>query len=195
MWDRDRDVAINKLAQSIGCTVFFDPLGVAHIAPLPSLDAPAYWFITTGQGGVRLGRSRGISRDKTYNGASVSGEPGNGAAPVYGSAFDLAPTSPTRWGGPFGKRPRFYTSSLVSTTAQANATAARMLASVLGVTRTMTLQTLAHPGLDAMDVIEAEVRDGVYRRFLAGAFTLPLGLGSLSIDALSSASTDDDEGQ
>lgn len=195
VWERDRDEAVVKLAQSIGATVFFDPMGRAHISPLASLERPPYWQVSAGRGGVRLGRSRGISREKTYNGVSVTGDPGNGAAPVYGSAYDLNPSSPTRWGGPFAKRTRFYTSSLVSTTAQANATAASMLASVLGVTRTLNLRTLAHPGLDAMDVIEAEVSPGMYRRYLAGAFTLPLGLGALSIDALTSADQDDDGGQ
>lgn len=191
VWERDRDTAVVKLAQSIGATVYFDPLGVAHIGPLPGLSRDPYWNVTVGRGGVRLGRSRGISREKTYNGVSVTADPGNGVAPVFGAAYDLVPGSSTRWGGPFGKRTRFYSSSLISTSAQANATAASMLTSVLGVTRTMSVQTLAHPGLDAMDVIEVEVTEGVYRRYLAGAFTLPLGLGALSIDALTSADQDD----
>lgn len=193
VWERDRDKAVNELAQSIGATVFFDPLGVAHIAPLPSLSQVPYWQITTGPGGARLGRSRGLSRSRTYNAAAVVGDPGNGVAPVYGFAADDDPASATRYGGPFGKRPRFYKSSLVSTQAQADSTAASLLASVKGITRTLNVQSLTHPGLDAGDVIFAETDPGVFHRFLVGGFTLPLGLGSLDIDALTDYSEDGGE--
>lgn len=193
VWDRDRDKAINQLAQSIGATVYFDPMGIAYIAPLPSLSQDPYWQILAGPGGARLRRSRGLSRSKTYNAAAVIGDPGNGAAPVYGFASDDDPLSATRYGGPFGRRPRFYKSSLVTTQAQADTTAASLLASVRGIARTQTVEALAHPGLDAGDVIQVE--DNGFRRFLVGGFTLPLGLGQITIDAVTDAATDDDEGE
>lgn len=193
VWDRDRDKAIVELAQSIGATVFFDPLGVAHIASLPSLGEVPYWSIVTGPGGARLGRRRGLSRDRTYNAVSVIGDPGNGAQPVYGFAADTDPASVTRYGGPFGRKPRFFKSSLVTTTTQANGTAASMLASVKGIASTMTVEALAHPGLDAGDVVSVEVARGQYGRFLVGGFSLPLGLGAVSIDAVTDLVDEDGE--
>lgn len=194
LWERDRDKAITELARSIGATVFFDPMGVAHIAPMPTVTGTPYWTIATGRGGARLGRRRGINRERTYNAVSVVGDPGNGAAPVYGFASDDAAGSVTKYGGPFGKRTRFYRSSLISTTAQADATARSLLGSVRGVASTMQLETLAHPGLDAGDVVSVEVSEGVFGRFLVAGFGLPLGLGSLTIDAATDL-TDDDEGE
>lgn len=190
-WDRDRDKAVTELATSIGCTVFFDPLGVAHISQLPSLDDDAYWTIGTGMGGARLGRARGISRERTYNAVVVTGDTAGQVPPVSAFVTDNDQLSPTRYGGPFGRRPRFYTSSLVTTQAQASDTASRMLASARGIARTLTVDALAHPGLDAWDVISVETDPGIYGRYLVGSFTLPLGLGSISIDALTGAETDD----
>lgn len=192
LWERDRDKAVVELARSIGAVVYFDPMGVAHIGPLPGLGRDPYWTIATGPGGARLGRRRGITRDRTYNAVAVVGDPGSSIPPVYGFAADLDPTSPTRYGGQFARKPRFYKSSLITTQAQADSTAASMLASVKGITHTQTVEALAHPGLDAGDVVRVEAGPGEWRPYLVGAFTLPLGLGAVSIDTLTTALADDE---
>lgn len=184
LWERDRDEAITKLAQSIGAVVYFDPMGVAVIARAPALgDAPA-WEIGGGDTGVKVSSRRGVSRARTYNAAAVIGEP-QGKPPVY--AVRRVTSGPLRWGGPFGKRPRFLKSSLIATQAQADGAAAALLARVQGVARTLELESLPNPALDAGDVLAAEIEPGVWQRHIAESFTLPLGLGVMPIATRSDA--------
>lgn len=192
IWDRDRDKAIVQLAASIGCVVWFTPMGVAKVAPVPSLGSPPVWTIAGGEGGAKITSSRGVSRSATYNAVAVTGEPGGNAAAVFAVARDSAIASRTRWGGPFGKRTRFMSSTLISTVAQAYAVAVSMLARVSAVARTVTVETVQHPGLDAYDIVAAQIGDG-FQRLRVGAFSLTLGLGTMTITALSD--TDETEGE
>lgn len=194
VWERDRDEAITKLARSIGCEVWFDPMGVAQIGTRPGLSGEPYWQITGQRGGAKIGATRGLSRSKTYNAVAVVGEPGGNSPAVYGVAYDTRPGSRTRYGGPFGKRPRFYRSTLISNTTQAQQTAQRLLQPLLGVTASTTVEHVAHPGLDAWDRLDVQVQpDSGLRRVLAKAFTVPLGGAAMVTDCVTQAE-DDEEG-
>lgn len=198
VWERDRDKAILELAQSIGARVYFNALGVAVVEPISGVHADPYWSVGTGPGGVRLRKARGIARGNTYNVAVVTGESTTDAPPVYGVARDDSPTSRTRWGGPFGKRPRFYTSSLVTTNAQAQAVADSMVVGVTGIVETHELEALPHPGIEGYDVIEVELGaagSGRWARELVQTATIPLGLGSMPLETGSDTMADDEEGQ
>lgn len=193
LWDRDRDKAILELAKSIGAVVYFDAMGVAQIRRQPSASDPVYWQISAGQGGAKSASRRGASRSRTYNAVVVIGEPGGNAPPVYGVARDTDPASRTRYGGPMGKRPRYYRTSLITTEAQANAAAAGLLARYLGVARTLEVDAAPHPGLEAGDVVLAEVARGTWERHISEAFTLPLGLGTITLATRSNLGEDDGE--
>lgn len=188
VWERDRDKAIIDLAASIGCIVAFDPLGVARVAPVPSLGASPVWIVAGGEGGVKVKSARGLTRDDTYNAVSVKGEPGGGAAAVIRVARDTALSSRTRWGGPFGKKTRFYASPTISTASQAQAVANSMLDRARSVTSKVVVETIQHPGLDGNDVFQAQLA-GRFQTLRAGSFTLTLGLGTMTITALSDAPT------
>lgn len=196
VWERDRDKAILELAQSIGARVYFNADGVAVVEPISGVLADPYWTVGTGPGGVRLRAARGLGRGNTYNVAVVTGESTTDVPPVYGVARDNDPRSRTRWGGPFGKRPRFYTSSLVTTQAQAQAVAAGMLAGVTGIVETHDLESLPHPGLEGFDVLEVELGEagsGRYVRELVQTATIPLGIGAMSLTTGSDTAVDDEE--
>ena len=186
LWERERTDAVLALARTIGADVRFDVEGQAVVRPAPSLTDQAAWQIGGGLGGAKVSSRRGTSRERTYNAVVVTGEPPD-LPPVYAVARDTSPTSPTRWGGPFGKRTRFYSSQLITSTAQAQAAADAMLARVLGVARTVELEALPNPGLDAGDVIRVEVEPGVWQRHLVESFTLPLGVGTVSLATRSTA--------
>lgn len=194
LWERDRDKAILELAASIGCVVYFDALGVARVEPLQPLGATPVWYISPGLGGTKVRSTRGVSRSKTYNAVSVTGESDGDQdqPPVYGVARDDDPLSATRWGGPFGKRTRFYSSTLITTEAQADAVARAQLDKVRGVVRTCVVETVQHPGLDAGDVISVHVDEGRRMQLRVESFALTLGLGTMSVTAATGAA--DDEG-
>lgn len=187
LWERDRGEAITNLARTIGALVYFDPMGVARIAPAPSLLAAPAWQINAGPGGVKVRARRALSRARTYNAAVVIGEPPD-RAPVYGVARDGDEASLTRYGGPFGKRPRFLRSQLVLTQAQAQAAADAMLVRNIGRARAVSVETLPNPTLEAGDVVLVETVPGRYERHLLETWPLQLGLGTTLLGTRSTAS-------
>lgn len=180
MWERDRDQAVLDLAKSIGAVVVFDPDGVARIRKVGSLSDPTVWRVYGGAGGALVDSRRGATQDSTYNAAVVNGEPPD-KPPVRAVALLTKASSPIVFGGPFARRPRFYTSPLITTTAQAQAAANALLARVSGMARTVTVDAAPHPGLDGGDVIEVQVTPEITERHIVDSFSLPLGPGGVQI--------------
>ena len=120
------------------------------------------------QPGALLGSAVGESREAVYNAVTASGENlSDDFPPVTATVEDLDPTSPTRWGGPWGKRRRFYSSPLLTSTAQASRAAAAILATSTGQARTLTVDSVCNPALEDGDVI---YHDG--NLFIADAFSI-----------------------
>ena len=191
VWDRDRDKAVQALARSIGAQVRFSPSGVAVISPVPALGDDPFLVIGRGRGGAKVRSLGGMTTRRTYNAVVVIGEK-PGGDPIYAVARDTSTSSRTRYGGLAGKRPRFYTSDLITTQAQASAAAVALLGQSLRVSRTLEVEALPHPGLDAGHVLDVEVRASEWERHLTGPFDLPLGPGTVTISAASTAEGDDD---
>jgi hypothetical protein len=173
VWDEDRAGACHETARSLGAVLAADTAGGFRL-DLPS-DA-AVW--TVDAGGVLVSASMRAERDKTYNAVRASGESSEAGAPV-GFAYDDDPASPTRWGGPFGRRPRYYSSPLLTTVAQCEAAAASILADSIGLTRSIEFDAIAHPGLEAGDVITL-VSGDVSEDHRVDTVKIPLGTGKLS---------------
>ena len=87
---------------------------------------------------------------------------------------DDDPSSPTVWGGPFGKKPRFYTSPLLLSGGQAEATAADMLSRVTGYIANVSITQIVNPALEPGDVIELVTLDGVKQRHIIDTVPIPL---------------------
>jgi hypothetical protein len=173
--DRERwKDGIEKLADSIAAEVFFDPQGVLVIRPQPTLGSDYVWQVKTGPGGNMLTRKDVMTRDKVFNRFVASGQRSDGTPPVRGVAIDSDPNSATRYGGPFGKKPRFYSSALLTTVAQCEETAAAYLARIKGIAAQVDLDAIVNPALDVGDVILV-VDDGVITRHIIDRLTIPLG--------------------
>jgi hypothetical protein len=96
---------------------------------------------------------RAISRDGVYNAVVATGEAAGELPPVSGSAFDLNASSPTYYNGGFGKVPKFFSSTFLSTNAQCSASAASLLLKATGLPYTVSLGTVPNPALEAGDVV------------------------------------------
>lgn len=193
--ERDRDRSVMDLARSIGCEVFFDPEGVAVLRPVPSLDQPVAWRVVGGEGGAIVRARRGHSRERTYNAFVAIGEQADGTPGVRAVALDSNPRSPTFYGGPFGRRPRFFASSLITSTAQAQVAANAGLRRYLGVARTLQVDGLPRPDLEPGSVIAVEVAPGVHERHLVDGYTLPLGPGGVQYATRAGAEYEAQEGE
>lgn len=170
--EEDRWLFLNDLVTGVGKIWYWDHRGHLVIKNQPDPDSPV-WTVDSGANGVLVGMGREISDDGVYNAVVASGEALDTEAPPHAVAVDASPDSPTFWGGPFGKVPRFYTSSFITTTEQAQAAAAAMLRSVLGVPYSVDFQSIVNPALEPWDPIEVRLR-GRRETHVVTFLTVPL---------------------
>ena len=175
--ERWRD-GIEKLAAAASLEVFDDPLGRFVLRPVPTLNDPPVWDVDQGEGGVLISADLELTREQVYNGVVARGQRSDGTPSVYAMVVDDDASSPTRWGGPFGKRLRFYTSSLLTTVEQCQAAAQSMLEKVKGYAATVTLTTITNPALDAGDVIRVRLLDGTQQLHILDNVPVPMDVSS-----------------
>jgi hypothetical protein len=172
-WDRERWEAIDKLMDSIGAVAYFDPSGLFTISPLPTTETAPVFKI--GAGVNMITSSVEITRLETYNAVVVSGEQIDpDSVAIHAVVKDEDPTSPTFWDGPFGHRPRFFSSQFIKDEANAIEVGQSMLGKYAGLPRTLDLSAIPHPGLDAGDVVEVEF-PGSRERHIIDSLTIGLG--------------------
>jgi hypothetical protein len=115
----DRWDAARGMATSIGCELYFDGTGRCVLRAEPTFRTAPLWTISDGEGGVMLSAALSMDRAPAYNRVIATGEhTGNNAVP-RGEWTDDNPGSPTYYFGPFGRKPRFYASTFITTPEQA----------------------------------------------------------------------------
>ena len=163
------------LAAAFGYALAIDVDGYAVTLPAPVLSADAAVFtFARGAAAIVTDRSRVAPLERSYNGVIVTGEGPDLDVPVRGEAWDRSPASPTYYLGPFGRVPLFYASSLITTTAQASAAAASLMAGLVGRVEQLAWSHVVHPGLKPLDVVLVEDAAGGLTPYVLDALTIPL---------------------
>lgn len=173
--EEDRYEALRDLAESLGKLVWWDGEGILRVADAPDATAPV-WHIRAGRHGVLVSAQRRVTRQGIYNAVVAQGEATSGA-PARAVVADDGPRSPTRWGGPFGKVPRFYSSPLLTTRGQARAAAASILRRSLGMPYSVSLGAVTNPALRPHDPILVTLRDGSRDLHIVDTMSIPLTAG------------------
>lgn len=189
-WVGKRDEAITKLAKSIGAVLYFDPFGNGYLdyAPAPpAASDPGVWDVGRGTGGAKVSAARTLDRAPIYTAATVTGEPLDGGPPVYATAQDTNPASPTRHGGAFGRKTNLYHNPLIRSSAQAQAVANARRDRLTGIAWSIDLTMLPHPGLEYGDPLRVEVAPGRWQTHMAESFPIPLGPGAIAVKTRSTA--------
>ncbi|MGE3835772.1 MAG: hypothetical protein AB7H43_13460 [Acidimicrobiia bacterium] len=167
------------LAAAGGRELLFDPDGVLRLRPITADPTPVASIVEGS--GLLHSLDRDLDEEQTYNGVVVTGET-PGAEAVRAVIWDTDPTSPTYHLGPFGKVPQFYTSTLVTSTAQATEAGLAILARKLGLLESITVVCHPDPTLHAGDVVRVghagSRTDGYY---VISSLTLPLGPGPMTL--------------
>lgn len=171
----ERSEALSTLAQSVSAESYFDANGDYVFARKPADSDPVVWTVDCGAQGVLVDARENLDRTGIYNGVLVSGQPSGDSPPISALAIYDDPTSPIRWGGPFGKVALISQSTTVQTPEQAAATARDLLRLRLKQTRNLELITAPNPALEAGDTIEVIFPDGRDERHLIDAVTVNLG--------------------
>ena len=180
-YEGDRVAALQALARVIGGEARVDDAGVLRIRQPTQYGADPVWEFTCGDGGDILDYRWKPSRDGVYNAVVASGEATDDKAPVRAIAYDTDPASPTRWDGPFGRKPFFFSSPLITTQAQATLAATTRLNNLIrGRERELVLTVRRNFLLEPDDPVLVRLPD----RVLAGRLVkmrLPLTPGSMSV--------------
>lgn len=177
VWDEDRWKACRELALSLGRDLYPGRDGVWRLAEIGdpnNLAIPVAWTVDTGPMGVLLQAQSSESREPIYNAVVARGESNGETPPVQAVAYHTDSESPARWGGPFGKKPRFYASPLLLDVDMCQKAADTLLARYLGVDRKLGLSTVPNPALDPGDVIDLVGERGTHDRYLVTSLGIPL---------------------
>ncbi|MGW6754533.1 DUF5047 domain-containing protein [Streptomyces sp. NPDC055006] len=198
-WDAQGDKwsAFAEVANSVGAELFCDASGTFRLVDIPDpadLSVAPVWDITTGESGVMVSANMELTADGVYNRVVVTGEnAGDNAPPVSAEAKITAPTDPLRYGGPFGKVTKAYSSSLVTNATQAQSTANALLVKYRAPNRTVSLETIPNAALDAGDRIRVIYGDAYLPEIhIVQSFDIPLSVsgGSFNISTVSGKADD-----
>lgn len=168
-----------EIAAAAGAEVYANADGSFVIATLPDLlTATPVWAVEATEGGVYISGSRAMSSDNVFNAVLARGEnTADNVPPVSSLATDSDPNSPTYWGGPFGRRPMFYSSSTLTTTTACAAAANLKLAAAKAPNATGDFSSLPNPALAPGDVLRITHEDGTRELHQVASFTVPLDEG------------------
>lgn len=170
----NRYAALKEIAEAFGKIFYWDGSGALRFTDTPDEEIPR-WIVKAGEQGVLVDSSRRISRHGIYNAVAATGEAGEtNVNPVRAVAFDMGETSPTRWGGPFGRVPRFYSSPLIRTAPQAASAATSILRRHLGAPYSVDFGTIPNPALRPWDPIRVIQEDGTRDLHIVDSVTVPL---------------------
>jgi hypothetical protein len=178
---------VQEIAAAAGAEVYANADGVFVIATLPDLlTTEPVWAVEAVEGGVYIKGNRAMSTDKVFNGILASGEnTSENVPPVSWLAVDDDPGSPTYWGGPFGRRPDFYSSSTLTTQGACQQAAILKLRQAKTPNATGDISALPNPALEPGDVIRVTHEDGTRELHQVAALTVPLSeAGDLPISTI-----------
>lgn len=155
IFERERIDALTDLVTSVGKQVFWDHRGILVISDVPDPTTPVY-TVNSGADGVLVEMARDLSRIDAYNGVVAVGEAADEQPPVHALVVDEGINSPTRWGGKYGKVPRFYFSPFITTQAQANSAATAILQQSIGLPYNVDFQASPNVALEPLDPVLVE---------------------------------------
>lgn len=167
--DRDRFGTLRDLVTALGKVGFWRYDGVFRVETPPAISGTPSWTVKAGRDGVLVKLGRKITREGIYNVVVASGEATDTTPPVWAAVADLAPSSPTRYGGRFGPVPRFYTSSFLTTTDQCRLAAEVLLRKSLGLPYSVNLQAIPNAALEPDDLIRVGTE-----KHICDVVTIPL---------------------
>jgi hypothetical protein len=170
--------AVNTLAKSLGCEVYFDARGRVVIAPPPDIDAlpgPDFEF-NEGAGCTMTNIKSKFTDEPGFNGIVLVGASlGDDKPPVRAVVWDEEPTSPTYHLGPYGEVPDFVTDENVKTDAEATNAAKSLLQGYLGFSDQVLITCWPNPALTASSIVQVErERSGATGLYSVDQVTTPL---------------------
>jgi len=175
-WELDRGAALDELAQSVGAVWYCLANGdfVMRRYPWTQAQAPVV-ALSTAEGGSINSWEALRDRNAIYNVVTVTGERLNGQAPVYGTAADEDPGSPTYINGGFGVRSLLERLQTPSTPGGAEGAARERLAASIAPIEAFQLRCSTDASLELGDAVTLDI-EGREVLQVVSALSVPLGV-------------------
>jgi len=154
VWEEDRAKALDDLASTMSCIWQGDRYGGLVVYPNPystAAEPAGVMLLEEGQNIVSI--SEVVSTENMANSVTVVVERTDNSPPIRVTARDTNPTSPTRWGGPFGKQNVIRKINNPLNEPAAQFIAFRILNQSLALFRSWQVTTPHFPLLDPGDVV------------------------------------------
>ena len=168
-----------ELASNIGHDLYFDPLGIATMTPVPDLatSTPVWTFDDSSPANIGL-EGIALTWDVTdaVNAVIAIGENSDNDTVFRGTAFDLDPQSPTQYDGLIGKRPIMIRDEKITSQAQADERARAELMRRAGLPQSLEVPTLVNPAFEVGDIgqVVSTKLGGTSQLVVFDKFTVPL---------------------
>lgn len=176
-WDEDRGKALDDLAATLGARWYCLGDGSFVIREYPYDDAtPVQTIADAADGGLMLQGAPTISRDDAANSVTVVVERFDGGTPFRVTMRDMDPTSPTFYGGPFGRVGRLVKVQTPLTVGQATQLARAQLNASTALSSTWSVQMRPDYTLEPGDTVRLTSR-GFSQVQVIDQITYPLGEG------------------
>lgn len=174
-WEHDRGRALDEMATATGA--FWYPLAngdfVMRLAPW-TVSGQVVVVLSDGAGGIIQGSTATRSRESVFNSITVTGERADGTEPVFYTARDENPNSPTFVSGPFGIRNKLVQLSTPTTQGNARSAAESYLRHTTALTEQWGFSCTPDASLELGDVVGLQVRDRSPIVQVIESFTLPM---------------------
>lgn len=181
----ERWTAANQLAKNYGYELFFDATGTLVMREIqdPVLSASAFTFQTGPNVGNLVSIKRSVDDSELYNHVLVTGESSDSTVPpVWAEAFNTEPSSPTNV-AEIGDRLYQYSSSFITTVAQAQDVAYKFLKVHALEAYNLNIDFIPiwwlEPG-DIVTILDPDASSVDPNRYLLTDFSIPLGLDAMS---------------
>jgi hypothetical protein len=185
-WEFERSSALDEMASSVGALWYPLANGDFVLRRYPwTVRRPSVVEWVDHEDGNVNGWSARRSRDAIYNTVTVTGERLNGDDPVFATASDLDPTSPTYVFGNFGVKSLVARLQNPSTQGGAQGAAEAYLKTYVSPVEEWNLQVAPDASLELGDTGTILINDHTDTQVVTG-FTLPIGLsGDMTISTRS----------
>lgn len=158
--NQDPWAAVVQIAQACGMDLYFDRKDTCIIKPLldPANVAQSWIYADDKKYGFGLMMDEltktVVASNTIYNDVIVTGETTGSTSTYSGRAMDMNPRSPTYVKGPFRDRPVYFSSTIITSNAQAQALAEAKLRFFSGRASQLTLLGPPNPAQDEEDVVK-----------------------------------------
>lgn len=173
-WGESRIDAVYEIARAWPATVHEGGDGILYLSPpTPDPTSRPELRLSDGAEGTVVGVAAAANRDKIYNRVVARGqESSDEGSPSFQAIADQL-TGPMRVDGPYGVVPRFFSSPLITSVAQAKSTAEAMLADAVRKKIKVPIQHAPDPRIHLGAHVEVETRpvDGATTRTMWGVVT------------------------